>query len=222
LKNPLATTAEDVFQIEDEDRRNVIFKTMPEDTDPDRHLRNLATYIRKDLLEDLAWAQGFAWLLERVQIDWKLLSRSYQTRGYAAVKVQQMEASNPLYLWAQSNFEDYRKLKNRVSARDLRQRFSEDNPKVTLTQSKFNKKLKELIGLPGVPAFVLVKPNNILSADFGVQNGSEDGGRSAEGTQTKTLTGNVKTLTGNQNANREDWDFDEEPSSSGGIWDLDE
>ena len=162
-----AQTPEDVFKIEDDDRRNVIFRTVVAESDPKLIWRKYAKKVAEGLKYEKGWGEAVAFLLERVVIDWALLSTAYQTRGYAEVKSTQLMAQNQLYLWALTAFDEYKRTHSDVLATVLFEEFKDDNPSTTLrTQSGFNKKLKELKGAVGLLDFELISPANRLTARF--------------------------------------------------------
>jgi len=163
-----AQTPEDVFKIEDEDRRNVIFRTIAAEKDPALKWRAYAKVVATGLEHGEGWGEAVAFVLERVVIDWVLLNTAYQTRGYAEVKSIQLEAANPLFYWAQDKFTEYEKTGSKMLATDLFEAFKVDRPTSTLrSQSTFNKKLKELVGADGIAGFQLTTPQNRLTANFG-------------------------------------------------------
>jgi hypothetical protein len=162
-----AQTPEDVFKIEDEDRRNVIFRTVSAESDPSKRWRKYAKKIATGLKYEAGWAESFAWILERIDIDTQLMETAYQTNGYAEVKTEQVTAQNPVYLWAQDTFIEMSKQGKKIKASELFEIFLEDNPRTNIkTQNTFNKKLKELEGLEGLGEFKLTKPQNILTIDI--------------------------------------------------------
>lgn len=161
---------EDVFKIEDEDRRNTIYQTVDQETDPDLKARKRAKDIAVGLKDNTDWGKAFAWMLERVTIDWTLMSTARKTHSYNNIKTEQTQATNPLYFWAQAKFVEYAKLSVnnafQIKAADLRDDYLESNGSYNVSQIRFNKLLKELRGTEGVQNFILNKPANILTAQF--------------------------------------------------------
>jgi len=157
---------EDVFKIEDEDRRNTIYQTIDQDTDPDLIAKQRAKDIAVGLKGDDIWAKSFAWVLERVDIDWNLMSTARKTNSYNAIKTEQTQALNPLYYWAQSRFIEYAKSSQSVQSKVMRDEYLESNGSYRITQNTFNKKLKELSVTDGICNFKLKKPANVLTAYF--------------------------------------------------------
>jgi hypothetical protein len=161
---------EDVFKIEDEDRRNVIFRTVALESDPELYWRNYAREFAMGLEDEHAgedWAAAVAWVLERVVIDWGLLKSAYKTRGYAEVKSTQLAGKNALYLWALDAFPEYARTGAKIKASTMFEDYKNDVPISTVkSQSTFNKLLRQLVGLPEMPVFVMKKPGNVDTAEF--------------------------------------------------------
>lgn len=155
--------AGDVFKIEEDDRRNVIFRTVQENTDPDKYWRNYAKMIAENAKKDLLWAKSFAWVLLRVDYDEQLLSTSYQTRGYAELHTSQVEETNPLYHWAVEEFPKFSGQK--LTAKELREMFKEEYNR-DYNQTIFNKHLLNLAGVKSIPVFYTTKPQNVLTLTF--------------------------------------------------------
>jgi len=159
-----AQTPEDVFKIEDEDRRNVIYQTVSQDGDEELVHRKYAKFLAESLKNDTGWGEAVAWVLERVEVDWNLISTAYKTRSYAEIKSTQTASKNPLYYWAQTQFVIYKKLKKDVKTSVMRDEYLEKNR--NMSAGVFNKFIKELQGVQGIVPFKLAKPCNILTAKF--------------------------------------------------------
>jgi hypothetical protein len=159
---------EAVFNIEDEDRRNIIFKTIDSDSDPERYWRDYSKKINNDR-ENPDFNKAIAWILERVNIDWDLIQQSYKTRGYSILKEEQTSAINPVYDWAKINFIEYKKTKSKMNSADLYKDFKITNPNVVKTQNKFTKLLNEALDTGAFDdfGFKITAPGNVKTLNFG-------------------------------------------------------
>lgn len=160
-----ANDPSDVFQLDDNDRRNVIFKTVEKSLDPTgTYWRDYAKSFAEPAVKDVSYAAAIAWILLRVRVDYELIETAYKTRYYNQIKAEQAENLNPLYHWALEYFPTL--YGQTVKVKDLYDNYTIMHSTKNITIRRFSKLVETLAGVDGVPDFKVSILNGYKTCRF--------------------------------------------------------